>query len=245
MKNVSFRGLLFLLCVLLLFSSGALAADTSAANCERSKLSHCNITTLQSNQYTAGRPVVIFFPGSKECNSYENVIRFIRNYHLYDDMETDLIAVTLRGSGAWYRNWEAAGVDLYEFLKDKYDASPFPVIVDAVSFGGYGGCWLTEYFRENGIPVEELNLADACGSYCISVDWVRDLALAGTRVNLWGCTGTSSISRDTRSCIEQLEGTANLTGTVIECSHGQVLNRAIYEYGLHAAYRTQKEEADD
>ena len=248
MKTVLTRiplSLLCVLCVLCMCASGALAVDVSSGNCERQSLGHCNITTLKTNQYAEGRPVIIFFPGSKECNSYQQVIRFIRNYHLYDDLEVDLIAVTLRGSGAWYRNWEGASRDLLDFLKDRYEASPFPVIVDAVSFGGYGGCWLTDHFRENGIPVQELNLADACGSYCISADWIRNIALAGTQVNVWGCNGTTTISKDTRSVIAQLEGTEGFFGLVLDCSHGQVLSLAIHENGLHAAYAAETESTEE
>ena len=61
------------LCVLLCAGS-AFAADLSGSNCVREKLGHCNITTLATNQYTEGRPLVIFFPGSQECNSYQKVI---------------------------------------------------------------------------------------------------------------------------------------------------------------------------
>ena len=238
--------LLPLVCLCLLLCAGsAFAADLSGGNCVREKLGHCNITTLATNQYAAGRPLVIFFPGSQECNSYQKVINFIRNHHLYDHLEIDLIAVTLRGSGFWYKNWEGASRDIFEYIREKYEASPFPVVVDAVSFGGYGGCWLTDYFRENGISVQELNLADACGSYCISVDWVRDIALSGTKVNVWGCTGTTTISKDTRNVIEQLSGTENFFGQVLDCRHGQVLGIAINENGLHAEYMAEGEPAGE
>lgn len=238
--------LLLLACLIFCLHTGsAFAADLSAGNCVREKLGHCNITALATNRYSEGRPLIIFFPGSQECNSYQSVIRFIRNYHLYDSLDIDLIAVTLRGSGFWYKNWEGASMDLYEYIREKYEASPFPVLIDAVSFGGYGGCFLADYLRENGIPVQELNLADACGSYCISPDWIRDIALSGTRVNVFGCTGTATVSKDTRAVIEQLDGTENFSGLVLECRHGQVLSLAIHDHGLHAEYQSEAEPSSD
>ena len=225
-----------LICLCLLCTGTAFAVDTSAENCVRESLSRCNITTLRTNQYTAGRPVIIFFPGYYEANSNKNLISFIRNYHLYDDVEADLIAVTVRGGNPWYRSWEPACPDLYEFLKDKYAASPFPIIVDTVSLGGYGGCWFVDYFRKNGIPVQELNLADACGYWCMTADWLRELACAGTRVNIWGCNGSLNISVDTRAMIAELEGTENIHCVVMDSAHGAVLSNAIHKYGLHAEY---------
>ena len=243
MKKSVFRLSLSLLCLLCALSlcTCALAADTSKANCTGRKLRHCDITELLSNRYTEGRPVIVFFPGSEECNSRQKAISFIRGYKLYDGLEVDLVSVTLHGENVWYRDWESAVRDLFEFLKEKYDVSPFPVIADAVSFGGYGGCYLAQYFTENGIPVQELNLADACGSYCIQADWIRRIAEAGTQVNLLACTGTSRMSRDTRAIIEAVEGTENCASMLLECRHGEVLGVAIHERGLHAAYASEEE----
>ena len=245
MKKRLIALLSLLACLCLLRVDSASAADVSAGNCAREKLSRCNITTLLTNRYTEGRPVIIFFPGYDEATSNKNLINFIRNYHLYDDVEIDLVAVTLRGSTPWHRDWEPACRDLYDFLKDKYAASPFPIVVDSLSLGGYGGCWLTEYFRKNGIPVRELNLADACGSWCISADWLRELAAGGTRVNIWGCGGSLNISKDTRAIIAELEGTENIQCVTMASSHGAVLSNAIHEYGLHAEYAVKQEESDE
>ena len=67
-----FRSLvaLFLcLCLLMLCTGAAFAVDLSRQNTVLTKMPHCSITGLQTNQYAADRPVIIFFPGSRECFS--------------------------------------------------------------------------------------------------------------------------------------------------------------------------------
>lgn len=226
-----------LACLLLSFCPGAATgADTSRENCTAERLSHSNIMVLNTNEYTEGRPVIIFFPGGEECGNLGDVMRFIRGYRLYDDVEADMIAVAFRTKALRPKDWEKPAQDLMEYLRERYQKSPFPIIVDAVSFGGYGGCYLTQLFNENGMQVKELNLADACIPHSVTAEWLQELALSGTQVNAWGCYGSTNVSRETREIIEKLDGTERFRGELIRCSHGQVLSMAIHEFGLHAEY---------
>ena len=232
-----FRSLvaLFLcLCLLMLCTGAAFAVDLSRQNTVLTKMPHCAITGLQTNQYAADRPVIIFFPGSRECFSAYNTLSFIKSLEIFSDLDVDVLFITLPKANLWFRLWEKADQDLCDFLKDKYEAAQFPVIIDATSFGGYGGCFLTDLLRENGIPVQELNLADACNSNCVYSDWVRDIALAGTKVNIWGTDSEFNISKNTCKVIEELEGTENVSSMVLDCYHGRALYTAIHEHGLHS-----------
>jgi len=231
-------------CLIVFGASTALAVDTSKDNCHTEVFRSCRITTLNTNQYTGNRPLIIFFPGSNECDNAQKTIGFIRKYELYDGIEADLIAVSIKTEcGGNHHDWEGVSRDVLEFIKDKYyslcDDEKFPIIVDAVSFGGYGGCYLTQLFMENGLFVDELNLADACGAYCIKASWVQELAEAGTKVNVFACTGSGKISQETRAIIAALDGSRNFYGATFYTSHGKVLQYAIYNDGLHSEYKDE------
>lgn len=226
-----------LLCLALLAVSGAAPAlDVSRENGQPERLKKSNLMTFKTNAYTEDRPLIIFFPGSKECSDLAGAMRFIRNYHLYNDIEADLIVVTIKTGGIRPRDWEAPSRDVLDFVREKYGDKRPEIVVDAVSFGGYGGCYLTQLFNENGMQVKELNLADACIPHSVTAEWLQELALSGTQVNAWGCYGSTNVSRETREIIEKLDGTERFRGELIRCSHGQVLSMAIHEFGLHAEY---------
>lgn len=232
-----FRSLVVLslcLCLLVLCTGAAFAADLSGKNTVQTKMSGCIITVLQSNLYAADRPVIIFFAGSRDCFSSYNTLTFMQDQEIYNVLDVDILFITLPKSSLRYTLWEKADQDVCDFLKDKYAAAHFPIIIDAVSFGGYGGCFLTDLLRENGIPVQELNLADACNSNCVYSDWIRNIALAGTKVNIWGTDSLFNISKNTCKVIEELEGTENVSSMVLECYHGRALYTAIHEHGLHS-----------
>ena len=200
----------------------------------------CYITALRSNSYYGNKPVIIFFPGSGECCSAYSTIRFLERYCLYDDLYVDIVLVTLKSEPDNYRCWERASEDVLDFMFDKYDPlgddEKFPIIVDAVSFGGYGGCFLTDLLMDSGVWVDELNLADACSSYCISSDWIRNLSRRGTRVNIYASNEEREISYATRTIISDLQGTNRVFSDVFNVSHGEVLGEAIHEEGLHAEW---------
>ena len=231
-----------LLCLALLAVSGAAPAlDVSRENGQPERLKKSNLMTFKTNAYTEDRPLIIFFPGSKECSDLAGAMRFIRNYHLYNDIEADLIVVTIKTGGIRPRDWEAPSRDVLDFVREKYGDKRPEIVVDAVSFGGYGGCFLAQLFGENGFPVRELNLADGTIPNSVTGDWIRALAASGIRVNLWGCYGHINVSREGRRLAEELEGTENFRATLLKCSHGQVLHFAIWENGLHAEYRKKEE----
>ena len=231
-----------LLCLVLLAVHGAaLGLDVSRENGQPERLKKSNIMTFKTNRYTEDRPLIIFFPGSKECSDLSGTMRFIRKYHLYDNVEADLIAVTIKTGGIRPRDWEAPSQDMLAYVQEKYGSLKPTIIVDAVSFGGYGGCYLAQLFSENGFPVKELNLADGTIPNSVTADWLRELAGSGIQVNVWGCYGSINVSREGRRIVEELEGTENFQGKLLKCSHGQVLHFAIWENGLHAEYM-QKEE---
>ena len=234
MKRIrSLVSLLLCLCILFACTGTAFAVDTSRRSTVLHKMSHCTVTGFQSNLYAEGRPLIIFFLGSQECFSWYNSIHFIQDQKIFDELDVDLLFVNLPKADLWFRLWEAADREVCDFLKEKYEAAQFPIIIDSVSFGGYGGCFLAGLLHENGIPVQELNLADACNSNCVYADTVRDIAATGTKVNIFGSTAVNNISKNTRAVIEELEGTENVTGTVFKCRHAKVLNKAITEQGLH------------
>jgi hypothetical protein len=229
----------FLFVLLICVFSGAAAADTSRDNCETQRLQSCNILTLKTNQYAGDRPVIIFFPGGNECGNIGDTAKWIRRYELYDHLDTDLVAVSFRRKPLKPSDWKNPCNDLLAFLKEKAADSPFPVIIDAVSLGGYGGCYLAQILNENGIPVKELNMADACLPRYITEEWLTQLAGLGTQVNLWGCGGKSNASIETRRLITALEGTENIRGVIVDAGHGAVLHTAIYEHGLHEEFSIQ------
>ena len=167
-----------LLCLCLLFScaGSALGVDTSRDNCQIERLRYSVIATLKTNRYEAGRAVIIFFPGGMECNRIDSVLRFVRGYELYDEVEADIIAVSFKFNALKPRDWEQPAQDVMEYLKERYEPGHFPIIVDALSFGGYGGWYMAKILNENGMPVKELNMADACLPRYITEEWLRDLA---------------------------------------------------------------------
>ena len=230
----SLAALFLCLCLLALCTVDAFAVDLSGKNTVQTKMSGCFITELKSNLYAADRPVVIFFSGSRECFSSYDTLTFIRSLEIFSDLDVDILFITLPKANLRFKLWEKADQDVCDFLKDKYEAAHFPIIIDAASFGGYGGCFLTDLLCENGIPVQELNLADACNSNCVYADWVRNIALAGTKVNIWGTDSEFNISKNTCKVIEELEGAENVSSMVLECYHGRALYTAIHEHGLHS-----------
>ena len=238
-KKATVRVFSLLLCGLLLlsaFTGTARAADLSKQNCEFECLRHCNIMTLKTNQYTEGRPVIIFFPGKLECSKIVNTANWIRKYQLYDHLNADVIAAAFRSDPLKPQDWKGPAEDLLNYLLEKHEASPFTVAVDAVSASGYGGCYLAQLFNENGITVTELSLADAVIPNYVTAEWITQIAAMGTRVSLWGCQAKGNMSEEARRLIAELDGTENVRGVVLDTPHGQVLHDAIYEYGLHAEF---------
>ena len=229
------RGAAAFLCFIILsvFPGRGRAADLSKENCSFEYLRHCNIMALKTNRYTEGRPVIIFLPGTLESGSIADTVRWIRNYGLYDGYDADVIAAAFRSRPLKLQDWKGPAEDILEYLRDRHKASPFYVSVDAVSSGGYGGCYLARLLEENGITVRELNLADACVPKLVTAEWIREIAAAGTRVNIWGCRGSGTMSAEARRLIEELDGTENVRGAVLDTPHGKVLHDAIYEHGAH------------
>lgn len=235
MKRVrSFISLLLCLCLLLLCTGTAFAADLSRNSAVQNKMKHCIITSFQTNRYADGRSLIVLLLGSKESFYWLDAIEFIRNQEIFGELDVDILFVTLPKSELRYTLWNTACEDVRSFIIDQAGTAIFPVIIDAASFGGYGGCLLTDLLQESDITVQELNLADACNSNCVHADWIREIAGSGTKVNIWGTTAKLNISANTRAIIEELEGTENISTIVLQCRHANALNKAIYEHGLHA-----------
>ena len=225
------------------FAPGAFAADVSYSNWRTDARYYTGIMSLKTNAYSAERPLVIMLPGVGEFADVTEAARWIRNYHLYDEVDVDVLTAAF-----WYEpfkitEWDKLSAELTEFLLSKLDeSSPFTVIIDSVSYSGYCGCYLAKMLTENGIKVAELNLADAVVPEHVTADMVRELAAAGIRVNIWGSDAAGEMHEAGRALIEELEGTENVTGVVLDVWHGEILSSAIHDQGLHSEYAVTGEE---
>ena len=241
MKKLNIIRLVILLTlVVFIGSSSALAVDTSKDNTVVIQLDPCKLAYLISNQYYGpNRPLIIFIPGSNECTNIQKTLNWIRDYELYDNIDCDLIAFSMNSSSIWYKDWESACEDVISFILPYYsrlsDDEVFPIIVDAVSFGGYGGIYLVQCGKRNGIFMDELNMADACG-YGVIPDMIEYIVNRGTFVNIWASSGSGGISISTRKVISELEGSPNFYGEDFPSPHGAVLHKAIYEKNLHSEF---------
>jgi len=229
----------FVLVVTIIMLTTNLACAQDLEDTSIIQLDTCTLAVLETNEYYGSRPLMIFFPGSGECNNINSAVKWLESYHIYDDIDCDIIVVTKRSAGCEYRDWEPVAMEVLEYLEPYYsvlsDDDIFPIIIDAVSFGGYGGVFFSELAMENGVFVDELNLADAV-SFPLTVERIQDLTLSGTFVNAWACNGGSDISKRTRNVIDELLGSRNFFGTTIYTSHGAVLSKAIQEEGLHSEF---------
>ena len=224
------------LVILCAFTGTARAVDLSWGNCKYEQWFFGCIMSLKSNEYSEDHPVIIFLPGVAECYDIAEAVQWMKNYHLYDYLDVDLITAAFWEEPLRTGEWENLSANLLEFVKRRYEESEFTVILDTVSSGGYGGCVLTQMLMENGIPVKELNLADACVPNYVTEELITEIAANGTQVNIWAGNNNSAVPEETRRIVEELEGTENVNGVLLDVWHGEVLNRAIYEYGLHSEY---------
>ena len=216
-----------------------MAVEVAKGNWEFEYLRNCNIMTLKTNQYTADRPVIIFFPGKLESGSIGDTANWIRKYALYEHLEADIIAAAFRSEPMKLQDWKGPVQDLLEYLKEKYAAAPFPILADAVSASGYAGCYLAELFNSEGMPVKELNLADACIPGLITDEWITKIAAMGTQVNIWACTRSGGkMSDEARRMATELNGQDHIRGEILDTTHGAVLHDAIYTRGVHSEYQT-------
>ena len=240
------EGIARLLCAIII--AIALIICTASANSEEVtkenmvviSLSHGNIACRDSNRYYGKRPLIIFYPGSQECNSVYRGINFINMYELYDNIDADIIIVSMYNTNMDCTAWDGVAEDLVLFLKEKYkslsDDDVFPIIVDAVSFGGYGAIAFANEAMQNGIFVDEINLADACNTGVVTSEMIEGLCNKGTSVNVYASTEGMNISRNSRKIIEDLIGEKLFNGEVFYTKHGKVLHEAIYVSGLHSEY---------
>jgi len=235
------RMALALLCcaaLLAVIPGGAGAVEVSKQNWEFEHLRHCNIMTLKTNQYTADRPVIIFFPGKLESGSIGDTAGWIRKYALYENLEADIIAAAFRSEPLKLQDWKGPVQDLLEYLREKHREAPFPIIADAVSASGYAGCYLAELFNSEGLPVKEVNLADACIPGLVTDEWITEIAAMGTQVNIWACTRSGGkMSDEARRMATELNGKDHIRGEILDTTHGQVLHDAIYTRGVHSEYQ--------
>ena len=231
-----------ILVVLLMICGCSLAEDVTKENLDIEYTDNAIIASLNTNEYYA-KPLIVFFPGSGECHSVYSSANFIQNYNLYDDLDCDIIIVAMRDSGTDYRSWQGVCDDLVEYLLPLVERlsedDEFPIIIDTVSFGGYGGCYFAAEAQDNNLWIKELNLADACNTGVVTPDMVRDIAETGVQVNAYASTGGNNISRSTRNVIDELDGTRGFSGEVFSVSHGAVLAEAINESGLHEELQEQ------
>ena len=215
----------------------ASAADVSYSNWRTDAKFYSGIMSLKTNTYNADRPLIILLPGVGEFSDVREAAKWIRNYHLYDDLDVDVATAAF-----WYEpfrisEWVKLSAEMLEFLQEKRDeSSPFKVIIDAVSYSGYCGCFLAQLLTENGFQVEELNLADAIIPNQMSTDWLREIAAQGIRINIWASNRDGEMHEAGRAALEELQGTENIGGLVMDVWHGEILSSAIHDHGLHSEY---------
>ena len=53
------------------------------------QLDTCTLAVLETNEYYGSRPLMIFFPGSGECNSINSAVKWLESYHIYDDIDCE------------------------------------------------------------------------------------------------------------------------------------------------------------
>lgn len=69
--------------------------ETTFAN---TALRHCMISQPDTNNLADGDPVYVFFPGTGEMDSIYNVNAFVKKYHIYDDVNGNVITVATKHS---------------------------------------------------------------------------------------------------------------------------------------------------
>ncbi len=212
----------------------ALAVDFTDDNYDVQELPHCEIISLNTNRFDGSRPLIIFLPGYMECDNINHVAHWIREYDLYDEVDADIVTTAFWQEPAGNGSWRFMAEDLAGCLSELETAGDLSVVIDSVSSSGFCGCYLAQLLRDKGVHVQELNLAEACSTYGVTVDLIRELAASGIRVNIWIGSEEAVWSKDSREYAAELEGTENVYSTVLNVEkHGQELAVAIHEHGLH------------
>ena len=235
-RSFSFSVLPLFLCLAILFTAflpAARAADLTRGNCAIEFLNNCSIYVPKDNRYDGSRPVIVFLPGITESDNINETAYWMRRHKVYDDVDADIVAAAFWEEPEGFFPWKLMARDLRACLEKKQGEKPFPVIIDAVSVSGYGACCLAQFLVEDGIPVQEINLAEACDCSFITAEWLADLAAAGVRVNIWIGSDTENWSKKSRSIAAELKDTENVNSVVLNVTHGLELDAAVHEYGLH------------
>ena len=240
MKKLAF--IMTIIILILSTFSTVFAVDTSWGNGTTKTIGHVRIFSLISNDLSNGRPLVVFFATDEESSDIYEVVHLVNKYHTYDDLDINLMCVAFRET-LTMKGWAKIGEELADYLKQEYDNQPFEIILDCASNGSYGGCCLAQELQKRGIVPKELNIGNGIMSKLITPDWLKEIAGAGTQVNVYASsTNADSKSPASRKVIEELSGTENFYGEIIgKYKHIEVLARAIHDNGLHSEYRIETE----
>ena len=232
------KGILFLAVILLILAtvSTSLAIDTLYRNGSVKTGKYFRVFTPDTNDWMNGKPLILFFATGEQRN-LDSVLAFVNKYHLYDELDINLMCVSFAGNYS-QKGWENVAEELAEYLKQEWEKHPFPIIIDCAGNGAYGGCCMAQALSDRGMNPAELNLGDGADPKLVTSSWIRQIAEHGVRVNLCASgASTTSQSVHSRELIGELSGTENFHGEVLENVRPvEVLWRMIRDGGLHAEY---------
>lgn len=237
--------IILLVMIAAVFNSPAYALDISTNNYEIINKDFCAIAAVSTNDYNTNKPLVVFFPGSQETGSIRKTMTFVKKYKLYNKLDINLIAVAFQNGSEYYKDWEPAAEELADFLAEITKDKNIPILLDAVSLGGYGAYVTARLLEAKGVDVSEVNLADACLPHLITGLQIQEMLDNGIHVNVYGCGATSRTSKNTRSIIKEFADVNDFNGDVLASSHGGVLSVAIHNSGLHSEYEESEFEVKD
>ena len=134
------KGILFLAVVLLIAAtvSTSLAIDTLYRNGSVKTGKYFRVFTPDTNDWMNGKPLILFFATGEQRN-LDSVLAFVNKYHLYDELDINLMCVSFAGNYS-HKGWENVAEELAEYLKQEWEKHSFPIIIDCAGNGAYGGC---------------------------------------------------------------------------------------------------------
>ena len=234
MKQIRMLLILTMVLCFLFTCNNALAAEIARGQVSTINLQKSKIIVSKTNQYTPNRPILIFFPGAGQCTDTQEALNWVRYNHLYDDLDVDVIICQFSSK------WERSAEDLYDFLYPYQNAidddEELTIIIDAFSFGGYGGCCAALYLSQMGMQVKELNIADGCRPEYVNANLLQRILDVGVKLNIYGRRSSGEPSKTTCKMIDAMNGAEGFYGEVLDTSHAGVLKLAI-QRGLHSEYQ--------
>ena len=108
-----------------------------------------------------GKPLILFFATGEQRN-LDSVLAFVNKYHLYDELDINLMCVSFAGNYS-QKGWENVAEELAEYLKQEWEKHSFPIIIDCAGNGAYGGCCMARALSDRGMKIA-LEVIDALHS---------------------------------------------------------------------------------